>query len=106
MMATFKHPGWEALTQGILDRCSILEVLQVQVADFAYIYRSAPTLVIINRKCKGAFVREVMAQQKVYDPYAAVAEPIWLGDVPVIFGSLKEDFMHVLNNDASYKETL
>ena len=99
----------------MLSRCSIVDVLEVQMSDFQEKYRDRPTIVVMHVNLKGAFIKEVY-QANGFDIGGkhppnwfekAVVEPIWLNNgVPLVFRNLGDSYMQVTNNRIRKELTL
>lgn len=107
--------NWEKRCELMLSRCSIVDVLEVQMADFKEMYQDRPTCVVMHINLKGAFIKEVFLQNghaagKSHGPEffeKIVLEPIWLNNgAPLLFRNLGDSFMQVTNNRIRKELTL
>ena len=82
----------------MMKHCSVLAVLSAQMHEYEETYGSKPQMIIMHRNLKGAIVREVF-QRTGEDPTNTVIEPVWIGEVPMIFVKLEENYLELRNNE-------
>lgn len=75
---------WEANTMILCARVSILDVLHIQLNDFTASYGISPDIVFLAPELRAAFVKEVVHTIGMPSD-SAVAEPVWLNRVPILF---------------------
>jgi hypothetical protein len=72
-----------------LKEASVLKTIAWQVVAFKTAFKRRPNLVEVSRLLKPAVCKELILDHGM-SPDAAVVEPLWLDDVPIIFTKLEE----------------
>jgi hypothetical protein len=90
-----KKINWEAETIKLASEGTILDMIIIQIGAFQAVTYSRPELVVITNKLRPAMARELIMLMGL-TPQEAVAEPIWLDGIPVVFSAkLGEHYIRV-----------
>lgn len=94
----------EQATLFLVTRCNPLDVLVSQIERFRSVHGHAPTICVVHAKCRSGVVRALI-QQLDWMPEDAVAEPIFMNGVPVVFQQFSKE-LFLLCKSSSAQETL
>jgi sulfite reductase alpha subunit-like flavoprotein len=96
MMATLMSAK-QLLALARKDKGTVLAILAIQLEEYRAKYECDPQLIVMHRKLKPTLVREVY-EAFGWKPEETVIEPIWIGNIPMIFVKLEEDYIQLRNN--------
>ena len=101
-----KLTPWLERTQVLLNRNKVMDVVAIQLRDFIHVHKCRPELIVLSNLLRSTVVKELM--ESGMDSSDAVAEPIWIDEVPILFRSklLGDNYMILWNKAAKAKEVL
>ena len=94
----------EQATLFLVQRCNPLDVIVSQIERFRSVHRHAPSICIVHAKCRSGVVRALI-QQLDWLPEDAIAEPIYMNSVPIVFQQFSTE-LFILCKSSSAQETL
>lgn len=96
--------NWESKCKLMLDRNSVMAVLDQQIAEFAHSCGSKPEIMFMPYALRPAMVTEIIRTLGL-PADVAIAEPFWYDGVPLLFSNKQcaGDYL-VLRSSAARKE--
>lgn len=97
---------WIERTTVLLNRSKVMDIVAIQLRDFIHVHKCRPELIVLSNKLRASVVSELM--EDGMDASDAVAEPIWIDGIPILFRStlLGDNYMILWNKAAKAKEVL
>lgn len=81
----------------VLNRTSIFEVINLQIELFEITHGSKPQVIFLSSLVRTAFTKELI-QRFGMPPDAAICEPMWIDQMPILYSKkMGDDFIQLIN---------
>ena len=90
----------EVVTNLLLERCSLLDVVGSQISYFTEKHGHAPLMCVVTLRCKSAFTVELM-QALGLPARDALMEPFILNTTSVVFRNIGTDYVITRSSQAT-----
>lgn len=100
-----KQPSWELRTLDTLRRSSLMAIVEANVTYFTKAHGSRPELIVLHSSLRSTLAVELIKAAGM-QPTDAVAEPMWIDGVPLIYSATLNGFIFMFNKKLQKEELL